>query len=136
VAGTAITAPVVLRDEGDRPSGYNLRKLMSHFWSMVLTSGTRGLRLVAGTGFALAVIGVFAAVGLVIRRFTGGEWPQGWASLMVTILVIGGITIFFLGIVAEYVGVAVNQAMGKPPYLIVSDADNGPLGRTDPRHQL
>ena len=47
VAGTAATCPVRLRAEGDRPSGYSLRRLLSHFWRMVLTSGTRLLRLVS-----------------------------------------------------------------------------------------
>jgi undecaprenyl-phosphate 4-deoxy-4-formamido-L-arabinose transferase len=34
-----------------------------------------------------------------------------------------------LGVIAEYVGVAVSRAMGKPLYLIVSDPADGPLGR-------
>lgn len=42
VAGTVTTAPVALRDEGERRSGYSLRRLLSHFWRMVLSSGTRG----------------------------------------------------------------------------------------------
>ena len=36
---------------------------------------------------------------------------------------------FSLGIVAEYLGIAARSAMGKPLYLVVSDADEGPLGR-------
>src|SRR5262249_34947321 len=35
--------PVEMRAEGDRPSGYDLRRLISHFWRLVLTSGTRPL---------------------------------------------------------------------------------------------
>ena len=41
------TCPVAMREEARRPSGYSLRRLSSHFWRMVLTSGTRPLRLVA-----------------------------------------------------------------------------------------
>ena len=33
------------------------------------------------------------------------------------------------GVVAEYVGVAVNMAMGKPSYIVVTDRATGPLGR-------
>jgi hypothetical protein len=32
-----------------------------------------------------------------------------------------------LGVIAEYLGVSVNMAMGKPLYVIVSDPANGPL---------
>jgi hypothetical protein len=129
VAGDISTAPVRLRQEFDRPSGYRLRTLLSHFWRLVLTSGTRGLRLVSVVGVLLAAAGVVSAIVLAAIRASGGAWPQGWASLMVVVLVIGGAVLFSLGIIAEYVGVAVNQAMGKPPYLIVSDRSQGPLGR-------
>lgn len=129
VAGDVVMSPVELRAEGDRPSGYHFRSLLSHFWRLVLTSGTRGLRAVSVTGLVIAVFGVLLAVAVVINRLSGGSWPPGWASLMVAILVLGGIILVFLGIVAEYLGVAVNQAMGKPAYLIVSDPADGPLGR-------
>lgn len=129
VAGEVVTAPVELRSEGDRPSGYRFRSLLSHFWRLVLTSGTRGLRLVSVAGFVIAILGVALAVALAIDRLSGGSWPPGWASLMVVMLILGGIGLLFLGIVAEYLGVAVNQALGKPPYLIVSDPADGPLGR-------
>jgi polyisoprenyl-phosphate glycosyltransferase len=40
------------------------------------------------------------------------------------------VTLFALGVIAEYVGAAVRMAMGKPLYLITSDPANGPLHRT------
>jgi polyisoprenyl-phosphate glycosyltransferase len=52
---------------------------------------------------------------------------QGWASLGVISLISSGFILFALGVVAEYVGVAVNMAMGKPLYVIVADRDQGPL---------
>lgn len=129
VAGDVATCPVTLRQEGGRTSGYSTRKLLSHFWRMVLSSGTRGLRLVSGLGVLFAVVGLAVALVIVIRRLSGDSVPQGWTSTVVLILVSTGVVLFSLGVVAEYVGVAVNMAMGKPPYLIVSDPAFGPLGR-------
>ena len=40
---------------------------------------------------------------------------------------------FSLGVIAEYIGVAVNMAMGKPLYLITSDPADGPMGRSHDR---
>lgn len=131
VAGRTATAPVTVRDEGERESGYKLRTLVSHFWRMVITSGTRGLRLVSLAGVALAVIGILAAIVLVVGRLSGEDLPRGWTSLAVLVLFMGGLILFSLGVVAEYVGVAVNMAMGKPPYLITSDPKAGPLGRVE-----
>ena len=65
--------------------------------------------------------------------------PAGWPSLMAMLLVATGAILFSLGIIAEYIGVAVNMAMGRPLYLIVSDPADGPLGagvRTAVRRSL
>jgi undecaprenyl-phosphate 4-deoxy-4-formamido-L-arabinose transferase len=48
---------------------------------------------------------------------------------MVAFLLCSGAMLLALGVIAEYVGVAVSMAMGKPLYLIVSDPADGPLGR-------
>jgi hypothetical protein len=133
VAGKIATCPIELRAEGDRPSGYSFRKLLSHFWRMVLSSGTKGLRLVSVLGVVAAVLGVVLAIVLLVARLTGAEnIPQGWPSLMVVLLLATGSILFSLGVIAEYIGVAVNMAMGKPPYLIVSDPADGPFGRAVP----
>jgi undecaprenyl-phosphate 4-deoxy-4-formamido-L-arabinose transferase len=129
VASRAVTANVHFRDEGQRVSGYSARKLMSHFWRLVLSSGTRALRVVAMTGAILAAIGVILAVVFIVQWFLGADLPAGWTSLMTVLLLTSGALLISLGMVAEYLGMAVNMAMGKPLYLIVSDPADGPLGR-------
>ena len=124
------TAPVQLRGEGERTSGYSTRSLLSHFWRMVLSSGTRALRIVSGLGIAFAIVGLLIAVYVVLNRLLGAALIQGWTSLIVVVLLSTGAVLFSLGVIAEYVGVAVNMAMGKPLYLITSDPADGPLGRT------
>lgn len=129
VAGQAATCPVTLREEGVRPSGYRLRGLLSHFWRLVLTSGTRLLRLVAVVGALLALLGLGFAAFLVAAKLLGGDIAPGWTSVMVVLLVGTGSVMLTLGIMAEYLGVAVDMAMGKPLYLISADPMAGPLGR-------
>jgi len=132
VAGPTAACPVRLRGEGDRHSGYSTRRLLSHFWRLALSSGTRGLRMVSGLGALFAAGGIAYALYLLVVRVTSAETPQGWTSTMVLVLVSTGAILFSLGVIAEYVGVAVNMAMGKPLYLIVGDAKDGPLGRVGP----
>jgi len=130
VARRIATCPVQLRAEGGRPSGYSLRTLSSHFWRMVLSSGTKGLRLVSLLGVIFAVGGFGLAVYLLVARlFFDADLPPGWPSLMVAILLGSGAILFSLGVIAEYIGVNVNMAMGRPLYLIVTDPADGPLGR-------
>lgn len=129
VAGPTAACEVRLRDEGGRRSGYTLRRLLSHFVHLALSSGTRVLRVVSALGVLLSLGGILFAIYLVVVRFTSDATPEGWTSTMVLVLVSTGAVLFSLGIIAEYVGVAVNMAMGKPLYLIVGDPKDGPLGR-------
>ncbi|MCX4094401.1 glycosyltransferase [Nocardia sp. alder85J] len=120
VVGEAAQAPVVLRAEGRDESGYNYRRLFSLFWKMVLCSGTRGLRLVSMLGVTLAVAGlVFAAVITWQKIFGEGNNPEGWASTIVVLLLVSGAILFSLGLIAEYLGVALHILVGKPLYLTV-----------------
>ncbi|WP_205649442.1 glycosyltransferase [Agromyces sp. LHK192] len=132
VAGKVVTSPVELRNEGDRVSGYSPRRLFSHFWRMILSSGTRALRFVSVLGSVFGVVGLLLAIFIFISRLAGNDVPEGWASTIVVILVSSGAILFSLGVIAEYIGINVNMAMGKPPYLITSDPINGPLGRRRP----
>jgi undecaprenyl-phosphate 4-deoxy-4-formamido-L-arabinose transferase len=132
VAPRAATAPILLRDEGERRSGYSPRRLFSHFWRMIITSGTRGLRFVSALGVAFAVVGLAITIYILVSRAMGGAVPAGWASTIVIVLVSAGAILVSLGIIAEYVGVNVNMSLGKPPYLILSDPQSGPLGRRRP----
>jgi len=133
VAGPTAACPVRLRDEGARRSGYSTRRLLSHFWRLALSSGTRGLRVVSALGVLFAIGGVAFAIYLLGVRLTSDTTPDGWTSIMVLVLVSTGAILFSLGVIAEYVGVAVNMAMGKPLYLIVGDSKDGPLGRLGPK---
>lgn len=133
VVGDAAQVPVHLRAEGREESGYNYRRLFSLFWKMVLCSGTRGLRLVSVLGVTLALAGGVMAAWVVYHALTdSGSDPEGWASLMMVILLCSGAILFSLGLIAEYLGVALHVLVGKPLYLTVQS----PTPRPDDREPL
>ena len=88
------------------------------------------LRLISVLGVVTALVGVVLALIIFIQRLVGDIAIQGWASLSVIVLLSAGAILFSLGVIAEYIGINVNMAMGKPPYLITNDPADGPLGRT------
>ncbi|MCW2754124.1 MAG: mannosyltransferase [Marmoricola sp.] len=130
VVGRAATAPVELRPEGDdRTSSYSLRRLLGHFLRMILTGGTRGLRIVGLLGVMFGILGLVLAAVIAVDQLVSPASVQGWASTIVVILISSGALLFSLAVVAEYIGVAVNTALGKPLYLLTQDPAEGPLGR-------
>jgi undecaprenyl-phosphate 4-deoxy-4-formamido-L-arabinose transferase len=130
VVNRTAVCPVRMRDERGRPSGYSPRRLASHFWRLVLTSGTRPLRVVALFGALLSLLAIGVLGWVLWASFTDTVPVQGWTSTMVVLLLTAGAILFSLGVVAEYLGIAARSAMGKPLYLVVSDPADGPLGRS------
>lgn len=135
VVGTSATCPVAMRDEG-RPAGtYSYPRLFEHFARLVLSSGTRPLRLVTALGAFFGVAGLALAIVVVVARIFGDVPVQGWTSVVVAVLIVGGITLLSLGVIAEYLGVAVKAAMGRPLYTLSSDPNevfaeaDAPAGR-------
>jgi undecaprenyl-phosphate 4-deoxy-4-formamido-L-arabinose transferase len=113
-------APVVLRAEGQHESGYNYRRLFALFWKMVLCSGTRVLRFVSMAGVTLGLIGgVMAAIVVYYTLTAKAGGPEGWASTIVVLLLCSGAILFSLGLIAEYLGVALHVLIGRPLYLTV-----------------
>ena len=123
------TAGVYLRDEGDRQSGYSYKALFAHFWRMVLSGGTGFLRIVSTLGATVFSVGIIMAIVILIRKMMFPMIAVGWSSTIIVLLVTSGLIMLSLGIIAEYIGVAVNMAMGKPLYVVTSDPAFGPLGR-------
>jgi glycosyltransferase involved in cell wall biosynthesis len=120
VAGPS-TCPVMMREEGRPASAYTVRRLVSHFWRLVISSGTRPLRFVSIMGIFFALAGLGVSILSVIQKAVGDVSVQGWTSVFVAVLVVGGAILFALGIIAEYIAASANMSMGKPVYVIVQD---------------
>ncbi len=113
--------PVISRAEGRPASNYSLKKLVSHFGRLVVSSGTRPLLFVSMLGFIFVVLGALTTIWILSQRIFGDVPVGGWTSTFVGILIVGGATLLSLGIIAQYVGAATNMSLGKPLYVVVSD---------------
>lgn len=120
VVARSAHCPIVLRNPSARSSGYNFRRLFSHFWRLVLTSGTRPLRFVSLMGLASILFGVSFSGYTLWQYFTGNIPIQGYTSLVILLSLFSGAMLFSIGILAEYLGAALSVAMGRPAYLVVS----------------
>ncbi|GAA4187935.1 glycosyltransferase family 2 protein [Gryllotalpicola kribbensis] len=133
IVSSTATSPTTLRQEGaGRQSGYSLRRLLSHFWRLVISNGTRGLRIVSYIGVLFAAFGIALTIWVLIATAAGNNTPPGWASTTIIVTITSGAILFSLGVIAEYIGVSVNMAMGKPLYLITTDPADGPMGKALP----
>jgi glycosyltransferase involved in cell wall biosynthesis len=121
-------APIKLRNEMDRPSGYSYFKLFGHFWNLILTTGTRPLRLITIVGFVSMLLAILLAAFALYGKFVGNVPIQGWTSLVTVVAFFSGTILASMGIISEYLAVTMNIVMGKPLY-VVSSKPVRPLGR-------
>ncbi len=118
-------------DHHDRYAGesrYGFLKSIS-LWSKMATSfSIVPLRLTSLLGLIFSGLGFFLAVLLVIQKFTYNMMPIGWTSLIVTILMVGGVQLLALGMLGEYLGRVLLTLNSRPQYVIAEqigfNADN------------
>ena len=120
VVANICRCPVRLRREMDRPSGYSMYKLLKHFWELLLTSGTRPLRLITTIGFGSMLLAITITVFALWMKFHLQVPVQGWTSLVIVVSFFSGCILMALGIIAEYLAVTLTIVMGKPLYLVTA----------------
>ena len=75
------------------------------------------LRFASYLGIVVALSGIpYAAWAVYVRVFTE-DAVSGWASLVVALLLLGGLQLMCLGIIGEYVGRMYEEVKGRPLYI-------------------
>lgn len=98
---------------GEGYSNYTLRRLIRLWLNLATNFSVLPLRLAIFAGAAMGVLGLFAALVVVVEAVSGSP-PSGWASLMTVSLLTAGVQFLILGVLGEYVGRAFLSANGKP----------------------
>jgi polyisoprenyl-phosphate glycosyltransferase len=112
--------PVLTRNHLDRPSSYSYMKLIGHFWRLILTTGTRPLRLITIMGFGSMALAVLLALYALVAKVYGQVPVQGWTSLLIVVSFFSGSILASLGVIAEYLAVTMGIVMGKPLFVVSS----------------
>lgn len=92
------------RERKSGKSNYTTRALTRLWLNGVLNFSIHPLRVATKFGFIVTVLGLIAAVILVIQRLISGTSMLGWTSLMITIIVFAGVQLISIGVIGEYLG--------------------------------
>ncbi|MEW9571378.1 glycosyltransferase [Rhodanobacter sp. Si-c] len=108
-------------DHGERKHGessYSLGKLLRLAMDIILSYSEKPLRLVAKSGLLFSMLS-FVFVAISIFRYAHGDVAvAGYTSIMASIWLVGGMTIFSLGIVGIYVGRIFHDIKKRPYYVV------------------
>ena len=99
-------------------SGYSLGKLISLILNGFTAFSVKPLRIATFVGFTSTIFGFVLGIIIVIRRLTNSIVEIGYASIMASILFIGGILMLILGLIGEYIGRIYICINNSPQYVI------------------
>ena len=108
----------VRNDRSDFESHYTLLRLINHGLNLLVNFSIRPLQIASLIGVFSAVIGLAGAVVVILEKIFYGMPVQGWASLMVVVLVVGGMQMAFLGLIGEYTGRILMNSNSSPKFII------------------
>lgn len=104
------------RDAGK--TKFSLFRMMRFATDGIVSFSTLPLRLASWLGFLVSGIALAGVAWALYARLFGKNWVQGWASLTIAILFLGGVQLICLGIIGEYLGRAYGESKQRPLYVV------------------
>jgi dolichol-phosphate mannosyltransferase len=101
-------------------SQYNFTKKLKNFTDAILDSSYLPIRAMSVMGVLTSLLGLMYSISIVVAWAFGYAPFEGWAPLMMAILIIGGIIMSMLGIIGEYVW-RINDEVRKRPNYVIRD---------------
>ena len=110
----------VYYERGERVAGkskYPLKKMIAFAMEGITSLSNKPIRYVLLLGALCALLGVVMAV-YVLVSLVRGHTVQGWASLMMSIWLLGGLQLMALGLIGEYVGKIYMETKRRPKFIL------------------
>lgn len=98
-------------------SKWSFKKLMDYAIEGIIGFSTRPLRLAAYLGLLTALAAAVYLVIVVLQKLIIGIDVPGYATIIVLILLLGGMQLLCIGIIGEYVGKTFEQSKKRPIYI-------------------
>ena len=112
----------VTYERGERFAGeskYPLGKMVAFALEGVTSLSVKPIRMITMGGLFVCLV----SLGMLIKAFVdyaNGNVEPGWTSVIISIWVLGGLQLFAIGIIGEYIGKTYMETKRRPRYLIES----------------
>ena len=111
----------VVFDRGDRVAGtssWSFRQLFSLAIDGITSFTSLPLRISTVVGFIVSMLAFIYMIYIFIKALIWGDPVQGYPSLVILLLFLGGIQLLSLGIIGEYIGRIYNETKNRPDYIV------------------
>ncbi|MCB0618948.1 MAG: glycosyltransferase family 2 protein [Saprospiraceae bacterium] len=103
-------------------TGYTFRKMLRLALDGITGFSDLPLKAVTYFGILVTVFAFFMTLYVLYSRYILEDYVQGWSSLMISVLFLGGVQMIAIGIIGEYLS-RMNDDVRKRPLYIVRDTN-------------
>jgi dolichol-phosphate mannosyltransferase len=106
---------------GAGASKYTFRRMLRFAWDAIVGFSALPLRIASVLGLIVSLLGGLYAIYVIgVNVFTNDTVP-GWTSVVVAVLVLGGVQLACLGIIGQYLGRMYEESKGRPLFIVWED---------------
>lgn len=110
--------------DSERKSSFSFYKNYDLAMEGITSSTKKLMRLSTFLGCGLGLISIIYAIYVIIRKLVNwNSFPVGMASLIVGVFLIGGVILFFIGVLGEYV-MSINLKTTNKPRVVIGEKIN------------
>lgn len=112
-------------------TGYSLGKMLHFAIDGITSFSDKPLQLVTKIGFTISFVSFVIIIYAIYSHFILNQTITGWTSLIISSMFIGGVQLFSVGIIGEYISRINKNILQRPLYIIEkSNCDNRTLSGT------
>ena len=104
-------------------SKYPVKKMMSFALDGITSFSVKPIRMIMAVGVVVFFISFIILIWSLIRHFLG-HTVLGWSSTIVSIWALGGLQLFAIGLVGEYIGKMYLETKGRPRFAVQDILDD------------
>jgi dolichol-phosphate mannosyltransferase/undecaprenyl-phosphate 4-deoxy-4-formamido-L-arabinose transferase len=112
-------------------SNYTLPKVWRMARNLMVNETVVLLKLIGQLGFTIAFLSFLGGIAVLVSKLVMKSEVVGWASTMIVLLVIGGLILFSLGIIGEYLARVISGVEGRPAFVVRREASKSALEISD-----
>ena len=117
-----IAVPFEVQPRKSGASQFNFYSLLDLAITGITSFTAFPLRMIAIGGVAMATLAILYGLWIILSTLIFGIQTPGWATIVTAISFFGGLQLFAIGVVGEYVGRVFDEVKHRPHYIIDHEA--------------
>lgn len=110
--------PIKHDDRAEGKSTYNLSRLFKLAFDTIISFSDKPMRLMVQMGLLVTLAAFIVGIVFIVRYFMGLIEVMGFASLIISLWLLGGIIISLIGVVGIYLGKLFEKAKDRPTFIV------------------